>query len=295
MAVVHGSSAAKAKEEDDDDDDTEEEEEELRDCQNSRVPVIEGQKRFLEDETAGLREATVARNRALHEQLRAVEASVALWERRLAEEIANRDAASSELQNATIDALVADVWRTEETAVMALFEAYHGTAIPETEAHLEALKESATSFAKETVPRVTEASDAVSRKLQKASDTFEVQNARILKREHKIVETFKTHAKKTAQSFEDERATRRAKTFLFTEDLRDQERAADVDEERLTGKAHTDLRALRKYLDDHCANEREHHDNVLLDAMIFAQHKLQASVLKAFGSESQRSGKKSAS
>jgi hypothetical protein len=59
-----------------------------------------------------------------------------------------------------------------------------------------------------TVPAVIEQqSGAVTRKLQKANETFDIENAKVMKREQKVVKRFEAHVGKTAQDLEDEKVT----------------------------------------------------------------------------------------
>jgi hypothetical protein len=57
-----------------------------------------------------------------------------------------------------------------------------------------------------TVPAVIEQqSGAVTKKLQKANETFDIENAKVMKREQKVVKRFEAHVGKTAQALEDEK------------------------------------------------------------------------------------------
>jgi hypothetical protein len=61
-------------------------------------------------------------------------------------------------------------------------------------------------FIKETVPAVVEAqSGAVTRKLQAAHEGFDIECAKIQKREQKIMKRFEAHVRAAAQSIEDEK------------------------------------------------------------------------------------------
>ena len=84
--------------------------------------------------------------------------------------------------------------------------------------------------------------------------------------------------------FEDERATRVAKFLTLDEDCRDTERHDDRAEARHSAasqRSGVDVQKLR----GEASEAREREDNTLLDSMIYAQSQLQASVLKAFGSQ----------
>ena len=117
-----------------------------------------------------------------------------------------------------------------------------------------------------------------------AHDTFDIENAKILKREQKITDRFGVHIQRSAQLFEDERATRLAKFTTLDEDCRDTERHDDRAEERHIAACHHSIVDVQKLLQS-ASDAREREDNTLLDSMIYSQSKLQQSVLAAFGAE----------
>jgi hypothetical protein len=104
----------------------------------------------------------------------------------------------------------------------------------------------------------------------------------VQKREQKIVQRFRKHAQRTAQAFEDERATRRAKFLLLGEEVDDAERWGDRAEERGVRQAVREVTAVRALLASEEA-ARVLEDSSLLDAMLYAQQRLQAAVLRSFG------------
>jgi hypothetical protein len=142
-------------------------------------------------------------------------------------------------------------------------------------------------FVHETVPAVIDRqSGIIGRKLQKAHDTFDIENAKIMKREQKIIQRFERHVERTAQSFEDERATRRGKFMLLEEDIDDVERVDDRAEERHCVAVFDELEAIAAVLQAEC-RRRELEDNSLLDSMLYSQAKLQHSVLESFGADAE--------
>ena len=250
------------------------------------APELDAQE--LEDEKGRLRKGTKRRNREFHEALDEMHKSFDEWEQKLEKETAEREKTNTELASAMAQ-LLKDAVEVEAEA-MKFFQGVHGTDLPLREAALTQVEKKVTIFASETVPQVTAKSDDIAKKLQKDHETFDIENARILKREHqKIIARFHVFTQRTAQSFEDERATRQAMTLLFLDDLRHIERSADAHDELHTSAAHNSIVALKHHLQTDVVLLREAQDNVLLDAMIFAQHMLQASVLKAFGSSSSSS------
>ena len=61
-----------------------------------------------------------------------------------------------------------------------------------------------------TVPEIIEQnSGVVTRKLEKADETFNNENAKVLKREQRIVRRYESHVLKAAQALEDEKVIRK--------------------------------------------------------------------------------------
>ena len=168
---------------------------------------------------------------------------------------------------------------------MKVMERFHGELIPAQETRQAKLEDDVTEWVGVTVPEtIDRLTGAIARKLQKAHDTFDIENAKILKREQKITDRFAHHIQRSAQLFEDERATRVAKFLTLDEDCRDTERHDDRAEERHIAAIHHSIVDVQKLLGE-ASEAREREDNTLLDSMIYAQSQLQASVLKAFGSQ----------
>ena len=118
---------------------------------------------------------------------------------------------------------------------------------------------------------------------------FQIENAKVSKREQKIVQRFQKHAQRTAQAFEDERATRLSKFMLLSEDVDDNERWSDRTEEQRVRKVVAEVASMRKLLaTQEAARARE--DASLLDSMLYAQQQLQAAVLHSFGEGAKNTG-----
>jgi len=255
--------------------------------ETKRAKPISGQQDALLEQMSVLEASTKARNQELYKHLDAIETRGRRWEAKLRVETEERDRAHAALL-AHFDGALAEAAAVEEGALMAVMEKFHGDLIPAQEERMTASETEVDHFVKVTVPTVIDRqSGIVARKLQKAHDTFDIENAKILKREQKITVRFDKHVQRSAQSFEDERATRRAKFTVLGEDIDDVERLDDRAEERHNSAAHNSIVALRTQLEDECT-VREKEDNTLLDSMIYSQMKLQASVLEAFGAESEK-------
>mmetsp|Transcript_24999 Transcript_24999/g.75041 ORF Transcript_24999/g.75041 Transcript_24999/m.75041 type:complete len:242 (+) Transcript_24999:121-846(+) len=234
-----------------------------------------------------LEASTRVRNEELYKHLLAIETRGRRWEAKLRVEVEERERARAALK-AHFDGGLAEACAAEEGALMRVVEDFHGARIPAQEARLEASEKDVTEFVDVTVPAtIDRQSGIVARKLRKAHDTFDIENAKILKREQKITQRFDTHVRRSAQAAEDERATRAAKFTVLGEDVYDAERLDDRAEERHVAAAHNSLVALKAQLAEECA-VREKEDNTLLDSMIYSQMKLQKSVLEAFGADSEK-------
>ncbi|KAJ1460639.1 hypothetical protein M885DRAFT_458759 [Pelagophyceae sp. CCMP2097] len=253
---------------------------------SKRCSVISEQETALDSNISVLEVSTRSRNRELQQHLEAIDARGRRFEAQLRVEAEDRLRAVEALQQHFDDGLARGL-KAEEDGLMAIMESFHGTLIPAQEARMAASAAEIDVFVKETVPTVIDRqSGIVARKLQKAHDTFAIENAKIAKRESKIVERFEGHTSRTAQSFEDERATRRSKFTLLREAAEDVERADDRLEEQHTAAAHNSLLALSAQLEAEKAT-REREDNTLLDSMMFSQRKLQQTILEAFGAQAE--------
>merc|ERR1711988_1280347 len=181
--------------------------------------------------------------------------------------------------------------KKEEENLMDMIERFHAHVFPEQEQRMTDEEEEVRVFVHETVPTVIDRqAGIIGRKLQKAHDTFDIENAKIMKREQKIIQRFERHVARTAQSFEDERATRRGKFMLLAEDIDEVERVDDRLEEKQVTALFDEVETILDSLQAEC-RKREKEDNSLLDAMLFSQAKLQHSVLESFGADAELDGK----
>lgn len=87
-----------------------------------------------------------------------------------------------------------------------------------------------------------------------------------MKREQKIVSRFKKHAERTAQSFEDERATRLSKFMLLGEEVADTERSYDRAEEKAVRRVVDEIVVIRGLLKD----EKDIQEQVSIYNQIYA-------------------------
>ncbi|CAM9771323.1 unnamed protein product [Chrysoparadoxa australica] len=145
-------------------------------------------------------------------------------------------------------------------------------------------EETVNEFIFVTVPGIIDAQGgAITRKLHKAHESFDIENAKISKREQKILKRFEAHVGKTAQSFEDEEATRyqRSKLWLLGEDIDECERMDDRSEEHKQASTMQSKQQLR--LVKHLMLYMEASDCLVLDSMISAQQQLQKCIIETFG------------
>lgn len=249
-----------------------------------RTEAIARQEQSLEREVENLEATTRARNLELHRHLEEIRCRGESWEKQLDYELEEREV-DRKTSIIAFEACLAAAAAAQDLALMEIIQAFHGRELPRDEEDRDDLERSADVFTTETVPAVIDRqSGIVGRKLQKAHDTFDIENAKVLKREQKIRHRFSEHVARSAQGFEDERATRKSKFGLFAEEIHQTERRDDRDDETVeTATAHT-LRDLTTQLSE-IAAVREREDNTLLDALLFSQKQLQASVLEAFGAE----------
>ena len=118
--------------------------------------------------------------------------------------------------------------------------------------------------------------------------TTQIENAKVMKREQKIRARFQKHEERTAQAFEDERATRLSKFVLLGEEVADTERSYDRAEEKAVRMVIEEVVGIRGLLSSE-EDLREKEDNVILDTMLYAQQRLQAAILRSFGDDAEAS------
>lgn len=258
---------------------------------SNHASAIDAQARALDSKIEQLDATTRARNRKLSEQLDEIQVQMANWDTLFGEK-RRQEQLEHHASLAAFDEALAKASSEQEAILMKTMESFHGDLIPTEETNRDQLEHDADIFIRDTVPQVIDRqSGIVERKLRKARDTFDIEKAKIAKRELKIVERFRTHAGRTAQAFEDERATRKSKFCLLAERLAATERMDDRNDERTAVAAVNAIAHLQARLQDESA-EREKEDNSLLDTMLYAQQALQSSVVKAFGPEASETNHK---
>ncbi|GMI20296.1 hypothetical protein TeGR_g3747 [Tetraparma gracilis] len=165
------------------------------------------------------------------------------------------------------------------------FSIFHREHIPPLENRMTDMEEDFDHFINVTVPKaIDECSGIIARKVEKARETFVIENTKVMKREEKIVERFERHVGRTAQGVEDEEATRVSKMHLLAEEINEPERVDERLEEVALTKMMKEVIEVRKLIKAE-KKLRAKEDGMVLDEMLRTQEKLQASVLANFGSE----------
>eukprot|EP00904_Undaria_pinnatifida_P012905 jgi/Undpi1/8745/HiC_scaffold_25.g11207.m1 len=256
---------------------------------STRYWKIEKQEDDLTGQLGDLEEGTRERNREFQAKLEAIEERMRRLEAGINQEI--RDSEESHavmfegLEN-TLEAATKAIEVQAEADITVSFEPGLDEHIKRVEAQDAILEE----FTNTTVPRVVdEQSGAVTRKLQKAHETFDIENAKIAKREQKLLARFATHVSGTAQSFEDEKATRVGKLWLLGEDLEATEHMDDRGDEALQVSTVKTIKDMRENVVE-LSEERERQDGLLLDSLAHAQQKLQRCILETFGTKLEDGG-----
>lgn len=255
--------------------------------ESKRGPKIEKQEKVLEEELLSLERGTKLRNREFYTHLDGIEEHGHKWEVKLREEEKEQREMHTQLVTMFEEMLDATIF-AEKKALVSDFERFHTEKIPPQEVRMGESEHGLEVFVGETIPAVVDRqSGIVSRQLQRAHNTFDIENAKVMKREQKIVSRFQKHAERTAQSFEDERATRRSKFMLLEEDMADTERVYDRAEEKSVRDVVNEIVSIRDLLrEENTIREKE--DNTLLDTMLYAQQRLQAAIVRSFGADADR-------
>ena len=251
---------------------------------SKRIPLMENMETQMSEQEIVLDEGTRQRNREFKRRMDAVESRQEEWVILLEKEEKNRDAEHDEVFEG-IKNKMENACTVVYDKIEADFSIFHREHIPPLEQRQTELEEDFDHFINVTVPKaIDECSEAIARKVEKARETFVIENTKVLKREEKIVERFERHVGHTRQGVEDEEATRIGKMHLLTEEIDAPERVDERLEEVALTKMMKELVTVRNLIKAE-KKERAVEDNMVLDEMLRTQQKLQQSVLENFGSE----------
>ncbi|KAG5192557.1 hypothetical protein JKP88DRAFT_292970 [Tribonema minus] len=249
---------------------------------SERYAKVDRQEDDLTGQLTQLEESTRERNRLFEAKLCAIEQRARHLEEKMSAETLERETAHKAIMTALQSKLATAVANIEEWVNSDITNKF-ADGLQEQEERVEANKARVDKFIKVTIPGVIEAqSGAVTRKLQKAHETFDIENAKIHKREQKIMKRFEVHVRGTAQSIEDEKAMRQSRHWLLEEDMIEAERMDDRGEEVVTVRTMLDIKEVREDIAA-TVSERQRKDCLLLDSMLEAQQKLQACIIETFG------------
>jgi hypothetical protein len=238
----------------------------------------------MSEQEVVLDEGTRARNREFKRRMDAVQCRQEEWGKLLATEESNRDKEHEDVMSSVREKLD-KACKTVYDKIDKDFSVFHTTHIPPEEDRMTALEADFEHFINVTVPKaIDECSGIIARKVEKARETFIIENTKVVKREEKIVERFERHVGRTRQGVEDECATRIGKMHLLTEEIDAPERIDERLEEVKLTKMMRELVEVRKLIKEE-RKDRAKEDNLVLDEMLRTQQMLQQSVLENFGSE----------
>ena len=155
--------------------------------------------------------------------------------------------------------------------------------LPQPERRLDLWQENFDHFVNVTVPTTIEnQSGRVTRHLIKAQETFEIDNAKLLKRERKINDRYALHVETAKKNLKEVTRKRKDCFILVQEDMFSEESRSDRAEEQHIGKMHhriTEVQDMQSGL----AGVRAQTDSDILICIEETMSKLQKSVLENFG------------
>jgi len=250
--------------------------------ESKREHKIVSQERDLEDGMVVLDEGTRRRNREFYEKLDAIDERSRKWEAKMRSEIQEREDAHKAVV-ADFEASLKEYFDLMKNKMDEVLGYYEDQRIPDSEARITGNEERFDEFVNVTVPRVVEEqSGAVTRRLQKAHDNFDIDNAKILKREKKILQRRENHFDNTAQGFEDESTTRIGKLWLLAEDIHKSEQTNAKQSEKLIALVMGELKDTKDRASE-ASKIRKEMDCLVLENLADTQHRCQKSVLDHFG------------
>eukprot|EP00520_Triparma_pacifica_P004803 CAMPEP_0118653280 /NCGR_PEP_ID=MMETSP0785-20121206/11751_1 /TAXON_ID=91992 /ORGANISM="Bolidomonas pacifica, Strain CCMP 1866" /LENGTH=271 /DNA_ID=CAMNT_0006545821 /DNA_START=35 /DNA_END=847 /DNA_ORIENTATION=+ len=237
---------------------------------SKRIPVMSNVESSLHATELVLDEGTRRRNREFKRRMDAVEERQVEWMGRLKEEEKGRDEEHRVVLGGIekmLDETVKGIWdKIEED-----FSVFHKVHIPPLEDRMTKQEEDFEYFVYTTVPRlIDECTEIIARRVEKARETFIIENTKVMKREEKVVERFERHVGRTMQGMEDEEATRISKLRLLTEEIDVPERVDEREEEVRITKIMKDIIVVREMIAK-IVSERKVEDGVVLDQMLKTQ------------------------
>jgi len=142
--------------------------------ESKRAPKIERQEKLLNNELQRLEEGTIKRNLEFYTQLDGIEEHGKKWEVKLREEEIEQKESHEELVKMFNEMLNITIFQEKKMLVHDI-EQFHTKQIPPQECLMGKNEQGVEFFVGETIPAVIDCqSGIVSRKLQKAHDTFDV-------------------------------------------------------------------------------------------------------------------------
>jgi len=251
------------------------------------VPAVDELEEDLTHKLVDLEEGTRARNRDFYEQTDKFKERTQRWEAKLTTETVERNEAHQSVLD-SFQVLLHTEMAKIETKIHDMYAGYHDSLIPVQEAHQDRVEEFVEHFVNVTAPEVIEREQkAMEKKIKSAREGFDIENAKVRKREEKIVYRAEEHEHRTAQSFTDNHSGRVAKIALLREDLEAGQRTDDREEETRLRLIMTELRQMQERIDD-LTKVREVQDCTILDSMLRSQEKLQDSIIENFGANSEQ-------
>lgn len=251
---------------------------------SKRKDIIYEEDIVLDKNLTILDDGTKLRNRAFQERLDDVWDSMHVWESKLkTEAIEAAETIQSMRDDYTIQ--IDKLKTTTLNELNTIFNIFDDDLEPVESERIATESKDLDVFVKKTVPEaIDKQNGALSRKLKKAYETFEIEQQKERKRESKFVGKADEYIQRTAQKFHDEDALMDSCFFNLEDDVNEYERrsarmflmrqeTANTCIFTNNGKMHTTQK------------KRESEDLEVLDTVIETQQLLQHSVIIHFGSD----------
>mmetsp|Transcript_36548 Transcript_36548/g.63414 ORF Transcript_36548/g.63414 Transcript_36548/m.63414 type:complete len:311 (+) Transcript_36548:120-1052(+) len=250
--------------------------------ESKRQHTIERQEEDLDNQMVVLDEGTRRRNREFYEKLDALDSRGRRWTAKLVAETKERDEAHAAVLEQFKSSLKASFDEMMDKLDEAL-KPFEDEKIPEQDGRTTGDENAFEQFVNVTVPNVIEEqSGVVTRKLQKAHDNFDIDNAKILKREKKLLKKRDDHFDDTYQRFEDETSTRIGKLRLLAEDIHNSDQIDTKQFEKLVPVVFAEIKDTKERIRE-MTQIRQDMDCLVLENLADTQKRCQHSVLQHFG------------
>ncbi|TMW67777.1 hypothetical protein Poli38472_007449 [Pythium oligandrum] len=250
--------------------------------ESKRAQLIENAEVDLEEDMEALKAAVHAYNVDFQRRIDEVKTRGRILEEHIGTEYEAMEESMNQLQD-SFKKFFQTSFLSMEQKILSHFARVEAHDVADEERKIRDCDADARHFFYTTVPEIMEnLQGTITRKLEKNHETFDIENAKIQKRERKTLGMLEGNEKRTASNFEMERDRRKVKFQEREEDFHHVMRVDNRATERQQSNQMETLVALQRQLDEE-ARVRQRDDVEVLDKLSASFHRLQSSILENLG------------